>query len=91
MNIWVLTVTWCHLARMYLLPTLYYKEKEIINGISLLEQCILDAIEMLGDPPPIVFGDTNARTGSDNTTETNDDYCETLTFLHRMMAVVLMN
>ena len=68
-----------------------YKLTEITNGILLFEQYILEATEMLGDPPPIVFGDTNARTGSDNTTETNDDYCETLTFLHRMMAVVLIN
>ena len=57
--------------------SVYYKQTEITNGILLFEQYILEAIEMLGDPPPIVFGDTNARTGSDNTTETNNDYCET--------------
>ena len=33
--------------------------------------------EKLGDLPLIVFGDLNARTGSDNTTKTNNDYCET--------------
>ena len=71
--------------------SVYYKETEVTSGISLIEQCVLGAIEKLGDLPLIVFGDLNARTGSDNTTETNDDYCETLTFLHRMMAVVLMN
>ena len=36
---------------------------------------------MLGDLPLIVSGDTNARTGSNNTTETNNDYCETFDIL----------
>ena len=36
---------------------------------------------MLGDLPLIVFGDLNARTGSDNTTETNNDYCEAFDIL----------
>ena len=53
--------------------SVYYKETEITNGISLIEQCIMDVIETAGDLPLIVFGDLNARTGSENATETNYD------------------
>ena len=54
---------------------MYYKETEITNGISLIEQCIMDVIQTVGDLPLTVFGDLNARTGSENATETNYD-CE---------------
>ena len=53
--------------------SVYYKETEITNGISLIEQCIMDVIETVGDLPLNVFGDLNARTGSENATETNYD------------------
>ena len=56
--------------------SVYYKETEITNGISLIEQCIMDAIETVGGLPLTVFGDLNARTGSENAAETNYD-CET--------------
>ena len=36
----------------------------------------MDVIETVGDLPLIVFGDLNARTDSENSTETNYD-CET--------------
>ena len=39
----------------------------------LTEQCIMDVIETVGDLPLIVFGDLNARTGSEKATETNYD------------------
>ena len=53
--------------------SVYYKETEITNGISLIEQCIMDAIETVGGLPLTVFGDLNARTGSENATETTYD------------------
>ena len=53
--------------------SVYYKETEITNGISLTEQCIMDVIETVGDLPLTVFGDLNARTGSENATETTYD------------------
>ena len=53
--------------------SVYYKETEITNGISLIEQFIMDVIETVGDLSLIVFGDLNARTGSENATETNYD------------------
>ena len=58
----------CILLGMYLPPaqSLYYAETEIDNGVSLLEFCLLDVIEMYGDLPVIVCGDFNARTGTKN-------------------------
>ena len=44
--------------------------------MSLIERCILDAIEVLGDLPLIVFDDLNYRTGSDNATEASNDCCD---------------
>ena len=70
--------------------SVYYKETEITNGISPIEQCIMDVIETVGDLPVVVFGDLNARTGSENATERNYD-CETLIFLHRKTNAVLIN
>ena len=80
--------------------SVYYKETEITNGISLTEQCIKDVIETVGDLPLTAFGELNARTGSENATETNYDCenatetnydCETLIFLHRKTKAVLIN
>ena len=51
--------------------SVYYKETEITNGISLTERCIMDVIETVGDLPLVVFGELNARTGFENATETN--------------------
>lgn len=42
----------------------YYKDTEIENGISIVEQCILDLMEQCGDVDFMVCGDLNARTGS---------------------------
>ena len=56
--------------------SVYYKETEITNGISLIEQCNMDVIQTAGDLSLIVLGDLNARTGSENATETSCD-CET--------------
>ena len=56
--------------------SVYYKETEITNGISLTGQCIMDVTETVDDLSLIVFGDLNARTGSENAAETNYD-CET--------------
>lgn len=47
----------------------YYNETEISNGVSIMEECILDLIENVGDLPFILFGDLNARTGSRNARE----------------------
>jgi hypothetical protein len=44
----------------------YYAETELQNGVALLEQCILDLIELYGDVPLILIGDLNARTGCEN-------------------------
>lgn len=58
----------CILLGMYLPPSqsIYYNETDIYNGISLLEQCLLDTFEVAGDLPVIVCGDLNARTGEKN-------------------------
>lgn len=54
------------LIGMYIPPanSVYYSETEIDNGVSLLEQCILDVSEESGDFPMLIFGDLNARTGN---------------------------
>ncbi len=56
------------LLGVYLPPTSssYYRETEIHNGIALIEQCVMDIVEDLGDVPFILFGDFNARTGNKN-------------------------
>ena len=56
------------LLGVYLPPTssTYYRETEIHNGIALIEQCVMDIVEDLGDVPFILFGDFNARTGNKN-------------------------
>ena len=61
----------CVLIGMYLPPSqsLYYADTEIDNGVSLLEQCIIDILEETGKIPIIIFGDLNARTGNTNARE----------------------
>ena len=56
------------LLGVYLPPSSssYYHETDIQNGVAMIEQCILDVIESLGDLPLILFGDFNARTGNEN-------------------------
>ena len=56
------------LLGVYLPPTssTFYRETEIHNGIALIEQCVMDIVEDLGDVPFILFGDFNARTGNRN-------------------------
>ena len=50
----------------------YYRETEIHNGVALVEQCILDLIEEIGEVPFILLGDFNARTGN-NSPESGED------------------
>ena len=62
------------LIGIYLPPanSSYYKETEITNGVSLLEQCLIDIFEEIGDCPLLIFGDLNARTGCLNAKELSD-------------------
>ena len=64
---------------MYAPPanSVYHKGTEVTNGISPIEQCMLDAIEMLEDLTLVVLGDLNSGTCPDNATEVNNDNCET--------------
>ena len=43
----------------------YYKDTDIYNGITILEQCIMDMMEEFGNVPFILLGDFNARTGNE--------------------------
>ena len=58
----------CLLIGAYIPPenSIYYQETEICNGISILEDCLLDLYKLYGDCPKIVCGDLNARTSSFN-------------------------
>ena len=49
---------------MYLPPSqsLYYVDTEIDIEVSLLEHCIIDIFEDVGELPVLIFGDLNART-----------------------------
>lgn len=62
------------LIGMYLPPanSVYYAETEISNGVSLLEQCLIDIFQEIGDCPLLIFGDLNARTGGLNAKELSD-------------------
>ena len=62
------TPTDCLLDGAYLPPekSPYYEETDIYNGVSLLEDCLLDLIRVCGDIPFIICGDLNARTASMN-------------------------
>ena len=61
----------CILLGVYSPPSnsIYYKDCETENGMSLVEDCIFDIIEQHGELPFLVFGDLNARTGSANANE----------------------
>jgi exonuclease III len=56
----------CLLVGCYIPPdnSPYYAETDIYNGISLLEDCLLELAKDYGDLPVIICGDLNARTGS---------------------------
>ena len=58
----------CLLFGAYLPPenSRYYEETDIFNGVSLLEDCLLEIGEEYGDLPCIVCGDLNSRTGMCN-------------------------
>jgi len=43
--------------------SVYYEETDIYNGISMLEDCLLDLYKDYGDVPVVICGDLNARTG----------------------------
>lgn len=53
---------------MYIPPveSPYYRDAEIINGISMLKDCIRDIVRMYGSYPLITHGDFNAGTASEN-------------------------
>lgn len=47
----------------------YYKDTDIHNGVSILENCMLDLSESQGDVLFFVCGDLNSRTGNENPRE----------------------
>ena len=61
----------CILLGIYLPPSnsIYYKDCEIDNGMSLIENCIYDVMEQHGELSFLVFGDLNVRTGTANANE----------------------
>ena len=65
------------LIGVYLPPasSAYYKDTEITNGVSMLEQCMLDLLddETNTDCSFLLMGDFNARTGGKNVCECNDE------------------
>jgi hypothetical protein len=60
------TMSDCILLGLYLPPenSAFYEETEIYNGVSLLEDCLLEVTSQYRDCHVIVCGDLNARTGS---------------------------
>ena len=44
----------------------YYEETDIYDGVSLLEDCLLELVRLFGDIPLIICGDLNSRTASRN-------------------------
>ena len=61
----------CILLGIVLPPSnsIYNKNCETDNGMSLVENCIFDVIDQHGELPFLVFGDLNARTGTANANE----------------------
>ena len=51
----------------------YYKETDIVSGISVLEDCMLDVTKQVGELPFILCGDLNARTGCKNVKYSKSD------------------
>ena len=72
------TPTDCLLVGAYLPPekSPYYEETDINNGVSLLEDCLLDLIRVCGDIPFIICGDLNARTVNTSDVDPVDDIYE---------------
>ena len=72
------TPTDCLLVGAYLPPekSPYYEETDIYNGVSLLEDCLLDLIRVCGDIPFIICGDLNARTVNTSDVDPVDDIYE---------------
>ena len=44
----------------------YYEDTDIYNGVSLLEDCLLELVRLCGVIPLIICGDLNSRTASMN-------------------------
>lgn len=44
----------------------YYKESEIYNGISMVEDCILEVIRLIGEQPFVILGNLRVRTAAEN-------------------------
>lgn len=44
----------------------YYKDTDMVNGVCMLEECIMDINHQYGDLPVLIFGDLNARTACRN-------------------------
>jgi hypothetical protein len=63
------------LIGVYLPPSnsAYYSETEISNGVVMLEQCLLDITEEMGDVSFLLLGDFNSRTGSSNACDVDID------------------
>ena len=61
----------CLFLGLYLPPSnsIHYKDCEIDNGMSLVENCIFQIIEQHGGLPFLVFGDLNVRIGTANANE----------------------
>lgn len=57
----------CLLIGCYIPPenASYYNETDIYNGVSLLEDCVLDVFREHGELPFLVCGDLNSRTASE--------------------------
>ena len=55
----------CVLIGAYLPPenAKYYEETDIYNGVSLLEDCLLDVVRVCGDLPLIVCGEFKLKNG----------------------------
>ena len=65
----------CILIAAYVPPenSAFYKESEVKNGISCIEDVLLDLNRKYGDLDYILCGDFNARTGGQNSTCSGDD------------------
>jgi len=63
----------CLLIGTYLPPenAKYYEETDIYNGVSMLEDCLIEVVKEHGDLPLILFGDLNSRTGTCNFSNTD--------------------
>ena len=64
----------CLFIAAYLPPegSKYYEGTDIYNGVSMLEDCILDLINLNGEMPLIICGDLNSRTSNKNSSMSNE-------------------